>query len=434
MNIFKSISNTEFSLIKISNKGGLLKNIKNAGLYFSASILQTLLALIAQPIYSIHLEADEFGIIGYFNALQNFFSPLFIFGMTTYYLMKYFKQNEEENKRLLFNLTFYLCSLNTLFIFISYVLIYYYFKKLNVTIPLNPFVWYVLAILFLNNFKSVVLINYRIRKKAFSFFGFSAINALLNVGLGLFFVAVLQMGANGRMLAPVISMLIMLPFCIYILRKYTKIDFDFRIFKRAVKEIYPFVLAAYAYIPINNIDRVYLERLDNLSELGLYNIGITIAGYMNVAYTALALAFEPDLFKSIVERNYKKLLRIALVIFVPYLFFLLVFFQFSEVVINILTSGRYVAAKLYTNIAMFSVFLMGIFAFVAKIYVALNKTKLTLIVNIIGGTTAIIIMYFAVSKFSFIGAAYGKVIIASITVLSSIIIAIYQLKRQKIIV
>ena len=128
-------------------KKEILTNVKNAGLYFLGSIVQSILALIASPIYSLNLSANEFGILGYFDAISNFLAPLFIFGMTSVYLMRYFKQSEEDNKKLLFNITFFLCCFNTMVMFISYLAIYLYFHYMQVNIPLNPFAWFILIAL-----------------------------------------------------------------------------------------------------------------------------------------------------------------------------------------------------------------------------------------------------------------------------------------------
>lgn len=414
-----------------SSKKLLLKNIQNAGLYFFGSIVQSILALIAQPIYSVNLSAADFGIIGYFDAIKSVFVPISIFGMTSVYLMHYFKQKEEDNKKLLFNITFFLCCFNTIILSLSYLGIYLYFNSIHVNIPLNPFAWFILVTLFLDNIKSIVLINFRIRKKAFSFFTFSVVNSLLNTGIGLFFVAYLKWGVEGRMLAPIISVVLMLPYCIYVLRKYTIINFNFSIFIKAVKVAFPLVLAAYAYVPIRNIDRFFLERINDLSELGLYNIGITVAGYVQLAFVALALAFEPDIYKNVVEHNHKKLFKLFLLMFVPYIICVFIFFMFSGTILSVLTAGRYVAAKQYTDIALIALFLMGVFSFFDKIFIALGKTKLNLIVNIIGGISAFIIMYFAVKYFGYLGAAYGKVLLSLIMCITSIAIAIKFLKLQK---
>lgn len=419
-------------LKRIVKSKDFLKNIKNAGLYLSGSVIQAVLAIVAQPIYSIYLSADDFGIIGYFNAIQNILSPIFIFSMTSVYLMNYFKQSEEDNKKLLFNITFFLCSFNTLLVLINYAGMFYYFNYMKVKIPLNPFAMYILLALLLNNIKSVILINYRIRKKAFSFFLFSTANSVLNFGLGLFFVAYLRWGAQGRMLAPVISTVSLLPICIYVLWKYTTFNINYKLIKSAVKVAFPLVLASYAYVPINNIDRIFLERLNNLSELGLYNIGVTIAGYVQIGYIALGLTFEPDIFKSIADNDHKKLFLVGAVIFLPYLLAILLFLTFSHTIISVLTAGRYIGAAKFSNILIISVFLMGVFSFFDKIFVALGETKLNLYVNIVGGISAIVIMYFASTNFQFMGAAVGKVFVAIIMVIISSILAYKHLQKGKV--
>ena len=187
---------------------------------------------------------------------------------------------------------------------------------------------------------------------------------------------------------------------------------NFKNFAENLRIAFPLVLAAYAYVPISNIDRIFLERLNNISELGLYNIGITIAGYIQLAYTALALAFEPDVFQSVAQKNYKKLFQLFLVMFIPYLAAVLIFIILSGSIVNILTAGRYLGAQVYTNIAIISVFISGVYWFFDKTLIALGKTKLNLYINIIGGLSSLIVMYCAVTNYGFIGAAYGKILLS----------------------
>ena len=415
-------------------KNDFFNHIKNASLYFLGSILQSVLALIAQPIYSLNLSASEFGILGYFDAIKSLLVPIFIFGMTSVYLMRYFKQSEEDNKKLLFNITFFLCCFNTFMVFIGYAAIYLYFNSMHVNIPLNPFAWFVLLALVLDNIKSIVLINFRIRKKALNFFIFSAVNSFLNFGLGILFVVYFKWGAEGRLAAPLVSSILMLPICISVLRRYSTVNFNLKIFLKGMRVAFPLVLAAYAYVPIETIDRFFLERLNNLPEFGIYNIGVTVAGYVLLAYVALGSAVEPDIFKAVAEKDHNKLIKSAAIIFVPYLLFVLAFMLFSKPIISVLTAGRYIAAAEYTNIILISVFLMGLYWFLDKILIALEKTKLNLIINIFGGVTSIIVAYFAVENFKFLGAAYGKVIVAFLLCIIALILVIRNIRPRRILI
>ena len=309
-----------------SNK--VFKNFGNAGLYFSGSIIQGIVSLVMQPLYSQELSANEFGIIGYFDAIKSFFFPLFIFGMTSIYMMRYFKDSEQENKKRLFNTTFYLTIFNFIISVISYGGMLYYFQASSIKIPLSPFIWIVLFNLIIDNIKSFVLINLRIRKKALTFFLIYSFQTLLNGILGYLLVVKWKYGVEGRMIAPLLSSLILLPTFIIILRKYTSKDFSLKSFLSNFKKAIPLVLAGYAYVPIIASDRFFLEPLNNLSELGLYAIGLTIAGYINLIFNALSSAFEPDIYKSVSTNNIKKLIKTGLYIFTPYLLIVFIYVLF----------------------------------------------------------------------------------------------------------
>lgn len=408
-----------------------LKNFSNAGLYLSGSFVQAGISLIMQPLYSIHMTSGEFGILGYFDAIKSFFFPIFIFGMTSVYLMKYFKKSEEENKKSLFNIAFFLCIFNTLLMLLSYLVIYYYFKLGQSEMPLNPFAWIVLLNLIFDNLKSFLLINLRIRKKAWTFFLISTAQALLNGLLGYLLVVEFEFGAEGRAFAPLLATIVLLPLTISILRKYTIPHINFKEFLQNFNLAIPLVIAGYAYVPIIAVDRFFLESLDNISELGLYSIGLTIGGYINLIFTALSSAFEPDIYESVVKLNYPKLLKTGLLIFVPYLAITIIYIIFSDDLISLLTSNKFMGAVKYTNLIVVAIFFQSFFWYFDKIFIAMEKNKLKLIVTSLSSLLAIIIMYMSVNSFQFLGAAYAKITISILMSLIALYLTVKHLTQHK---
>jgi len=418
------------SLLKNILKNKVFSTFFNAGLYFSGSIIQAIVSLIMQPLYSKSLSANEFGIIGYYDAIKTFFFPLFIFGMTSIYLMNFFKQSEEENNKNLFNISFYLTLFNFVLSIITYGSIFLYFKFSNINIPLIPFAGIVLFNLIIDNIKSFVLINLRIRKKALTFFLVYSTQTILNGILGYLLVIKFNYGIEGRMLAPLLSSLFLLPIFLTILKKYTIKDYSIKKFKGSMKKAIPLVLAGYAYVPIIASDRFFLEPLNNLSELGLYAIGLTIAGYINLIFSALSSAFEPDIYKSVATNNIKKLIKNSLYIFIPYLLIVGVYIIFSEDIVSILTANKYMGAIKYANLIVIAVFFQGVFWFFDKIFIALEKNKLKLIVTIITSTIGIFLMKYAIEYFNFIGAAYAKIIISILMALIAFIFVFIHINKK----
>ena len=411
-------------------KNKVFLNFGNAGLYFSGSIIQGIISIVMQPLYSQNLTSSEFGIIGYFDAIKSFFFPLFIFGMTSIYMMKYFKESQEENKKRLFNTTFYLTIFNFIISGVSYGAILLYFKNSGIEIPLTPFIWIILFNLIIDNIKSFVLINLRIRKKALTFFLVYSTQTLLNGVLGYLLVVKWKYGVEGRMLAPLISSLILLPTFIIILRKYTSKDFSIKKFLINFKKAIPLVLAGYAYVPIIASDRFFLEPLNNLSELGLYAIGLTIAGYINLIFNALSSAFEPDIYKSVTTNNIKKLIKTAIYIFTPYILIVIIYILFSEKVVSILTSNNFMGASKYANLIVIAIFFQGVFWFFDKIFIALEKNKLKLIVTVITSTFGILLMKYSVENYQYTGAAYAKIFISILMSLIAFIFVFINLKKK----
>jgi O-antigen/teichoic acid export membrane protein len=407
------------------------KNILNAGLYFGGSIAQSLFALFAQPIYSKFISSSEFGILGYFDALKNLFAPIFIAGITTTYIIKFFNQNEEENKKMLFNITFYICIFNTILILISYLIIFLYFKALSILIPLYPFVFFMLSSIFFDNLKNIILTNYKLRRKAFYYFIFSTLSAILNFGLGILFVSSFEMGLIGRMSAPIVASILILPVCYIILKNYSIKNFSLSYFISIFKISLPLLISSYGFVLITNIDRFFLERQNDLSEFGLYNIGITIAGYLQLIYISLNQAFEPDILKASVDRNKGRIAKLFLVMFIPYSILILLFTLFSDNILSALTAGKFMGSKEYMNISIISVLLLSVFYFFEKILMGLDKPKQMSYVNLIGAIMAIIIMYLCTSFGGFKGGVYGKILINISLIFFSLIFIITSSKKEK---
>lgn len=252
---------------------GIRKNVLNSFYYFGGTFVQFLVAIITQPIYSRYLELKDFAIIGYFVAIQAILFPLFSMTLPFYYLAKYWKieNGETPQKNLSFILNFLNIS-NGLIAVISFIIIGAYFKAFSVTIPLTPFLFIVFAQLFFEKYKSYYLIECRVQKKGLNFFLINILQIALNAGFSLYFVVLLKSGATGRMGGMLLGVVITSLIALWFLIKEKRYVFSLRINRikvnEALKYCIPLIIGAYAYFPIGNIDRIFLERLGNISEYG----------------------------------------------------------------------------------------------------------------------------------------------------------------------
>ena len=177
-------------------------------------------------------------------------------------------------------------------------------------------------------------------------------------------VVVYRMGAVGKMGGQTISLLILSIVAIYIFRKEAhykfSLNFDFNKVKTIFKYSYPLILAAYLYYPINNLDRILLERLNKTNEFGYYNLGATIAGFVGTFFVTLYMAFEPDFYKYTAQRDVKKYLKISVLYIFILTSFTIITLLVSNYAVAFLTSHRYMESTKYVNIFVISIYFYSV--------------------------------------------------------------------------
>lgn len=399
--------------------------IKNGFFYFGSSIIALMFSLFTFPIYSEYLSAEDFGLIGYFNSLQSFILPVFVLGMTNYYLMIFFKQNQKENSRSLFNILFYLSINNSIFFVLLLIVGFYSFEAFNVSYPFFPFSILILSQAFFAPYSMFLLQQYRIRKEGGRFFIFSAIAPILNAGFSILFLVGFNMGVVGRVGGLALSGIVMGIICLLFLRKFTLPNISFNDFKMSLKTVFPIVLASYACIPIETIDRIMLERLKMPNEFGLYSIGLQISGFFLVASTSLFKAFEPDIFNSVIKSEKvelsKNVVRYLTVVIIGFVLFMVIL----DPMISILTKGKFVGAVYYCTYLSMAKFISSLGLILGAIILAKQKMKASAYVIYVSSITSVIVYPILIKYWGFDGALIGRVVVPVI----GIIISLFIIKR-----
>jgi O-antigen/teichoic acid export membrane protein len=353
-----------------------------------------------------------------------------------YYLSKYWKieNGETPQKNLSFILNF-LNIANGIFAVISFVLVNLYFKAFNVSIPFTPFIFIVLAQLFFEKYKTYYLIECRVEKKGLHFFLISIFQIFLNTGFSLYFVVILKSGATGRMSGMLIGLLGTSLIALFFLIRQSKykmsLHLDLSKIKLALKYCIPLIIGAYAYYPINNIDRVFLERLGNTSEYGYYSIGLTISGFVGTFFLALYQSFEPDLYKFITLRKYKQYAAFSLIYILIMGSLSVAFIFFSGPVVSFLTSGRYLHACNYANILIIGIFFMQVGGIFEQLFTAYGATRYAMWRNILMGAFCVATYYFMIKNYQFKGANITRVISAIFYSVSGAVLFLLYIRKRR---
>lgn len=420
-------------MLSLKFKKNIINYLKNISLYFSASLLPMLLNLIINPFIAINMTPTDYAITGYYTSFSTLISPIITFYLLHYYTKKYFEVNDIERLKLkstILKSLIYFSTIITIVCFIGLIIYIYFFNKES-DIPVMPYLFLSVFALPLTGVYSLLLVDLRMSRKSKEFFNISTSNGILLVLLTLLFVIVLKLGAFGKLLAPFCTNLIFFFWTCYKYKSVFYYEFNKKQFQDIIKFCFPLTVAAMLGFFSNGYDRIFLERLGETQELGYYVVGVQIAGYILVFQNAIGATFQPDLFQSIAQKDFKKMTRISFLLIGSTTVIVFIFIIFSPLIIKILTAGRYMLSLKYTQIIALSTISSAIYYTISQITIALGKSYITLFNKIITSVLSIICFSILINEYQFIGAAWGLVLSFVISAIGNILLLLIFNKRNK---
>ena len=411
-----------------------LKNtITSIGLYMGASLIPMVINLAINPLIAMNMQPSDYAVVGFYTSFNTLISPLIVFYMLHYYTKKFFECNEEDRIRLkstLIKLLIYFSGILSVLCFIG-IWIYYHFAGVAESFPFFPYALLTVFALPLTGIYSLTTVDYRMQRRSFSFFKISLANGLTLVAMNLFFVVALKWGAFGKLLAPFVTNLTFFVYCLYKYRNILHHKFEWNRSKKIIVFCAPLKLAAMLTFFTGGYDRVLLERISNVNELGYYVVGIQIAQYISIFQTSIGSTFQPDLFQAIVQKDNKRLTKVIAMLIGSTAFVVFVFILLAPIIIDLLTAGRYNESVKYAQIAALSTLTSAMYYTVSQITIARGQTTIPLINKIVGSVLCILMFNFLISRYQFVGAAWGLVFSYIMTLLGNLILLkMYSLRKN----
>lgn len=383
-----------------------VEKLKSFSLYFTASIVTSVIGLLINPLMSMGLSHSDYAIIGYYSAYGSLLTPIISFSLQSYYARNYHLLNNTDRKKL-YNciisifLTFSVVAF-ALF-FVGYYLYHITFVK---SIPLTPYAILSFLPLFFSSFYNLYMLDLRMEDKAKKYSVITVLNSLFGALLSILLVYLLRYGAIGRLVS--ILVISVLSALYSNVAKKVKIQWDWDIIKPALKFCLPLMLSGVLSFFFIGIDRPMLAKLDDNYMLGLYNVGIQISSYLAIFGTVLLQTFDPDLYKYTSLKQHKKVLFLVISIIVACALPNLLFMTVSKPLIGILTAGRYVESSSLANILCFKNISTTFAYIMSGVLIGYGHSGCELINRSIGAVCAFVLYLVLISNFGFYGAAWGQ--------------------------
>lgn len=400
---------------------------KNAGLYFLSSIFSAIIGVLLNPFLAMNLSEFDYAILGYYSSFNLLLIPLLHCCLITYYARQYYFVDVEKREKMGNTILIAINAIGLVSLALFLVVFYFISKKTNISIPFVPYAILTFVQLYISNNTTFYLTKLRIQREARRYAKLTILNCLITSVLVVLLVVVLKTGALGKLIATLFTTIL---FAIYSFRtSLTKWEFDKVILMDSLKFGLPLMISALFWYLATGVDRALLEPLGDNRMLGIYNVAISIAAYMQILFTTLSSTFEPDIYQAMSQKNTKKTMIIILVIVSIVALGNLLFIVCAPFLVKLLTAGRYVSSVPFVQILALSNIVMACYYMIVKLLIGYGYVKAELCVRIIGALLAFITFNILISEFEFYGAAWGQV--CSFVILS-IIGATYLIYKRRV--
>jgi O-antigen/teichoic acid export membrane protein len=377
-------------------------------LYLFSSVFTAVIGIIVNPFLAKNLSPDDYAIIGYFSSFNLIILPILNFSLISYYLRNYYRIPEERKQRVRDTILLALLVYGFIALIVLYISFYLYSRWSNVSFPFYPYALLTFVPIYLNNIFILFQVNCRLKREAGKYGKITIFSAIISTALAILLVVIYKYGATGRLLALLLASTVTAVYCFKQL--FEKIQFDVSVIKEAFLFGWPLSLSAVLWYFFTGVDRAMLEKLNDSYTFGYYNVGIQIAGFFSVFYTAISQTFEPDIYKAIAENKRQKLAKIIVGIMALNALPNIIFVLFAPFIIGLLTYNRYTDASGFAQImAIKNITVSFYYAFITVI-IGYGYTKSELVIRVIGAMICFITFKLLIVRFGFYGAAWGQVL------------------------
>ena len=391
--------------------------------YFTASILSMIVSLILNPFVAINMTKGDFAITGYYTSFNLLILPLVGFSLLQYYNKSYFRLDNNKRNKLLNTITCATLLYGGISLIIFCIGYYLYHNSRKIDFPYFPYAIIFFTSIYLGQFYSLYQTKLKFEKNSKRFLRISIYYVTGHLICVIAFVLLWKLRALGFAMATLGTAIISILFSIrHVL---SKIEIDRQMLRQALSFSWPLILAnmmEYIYV---GIDRSFLVGLNNIDQLGLYNIAVSIGSYVTVFYTTISQTFQPDLFAAVTNKNKKNTLQILVKIQILNILPITLFIIFAPFLIDLLTFGRYIDCTSYARIIALKGIIAAFYFSLSSIIIASGLSKVTLAIKMVGTVFAYFLFDILISHYAYLGAAWGQALsYTSLVILAAVFIFI----------
>jgi O-antigen/teichoic acid export membrane protein len=402
--------------------------------YGLSSIVGRLLNYLLVPLYTqVFADPSDYGVVSELYAWVAFLIVLLTFGMETAFFR--FLQDHEDKDKVFLNGFLTVIGVNVLF-FCSLLYFNQDIAKVMLYPGHNEYIILLGAIVAIDAITALPLAKLRAENKALKFASIQFASIGVNIGLNLFFMLYLfdpsrpEEGVLFILFANLIASLVK-PLLLYRDFLSIKFSFDLQLAKEMLVYSIPLVIAGFAGIINETLDRILLKHItyDGLNpaslnfaeeQVGIYSACYKLAMLVTILLQAYRYAAEPFFFAQMKSEDKNKVYAKVMNYFVA-----TVCLVFLVVSLNIDIFKHFIRNEAYWSglgvvpILLLANVFLGIYYNQSIWYKLSGQTRFGAYIAIVGATLTILINVVFIPEYGFYACAWATLVVYAFQMIAS---------------
>jgi O-antigen/teichoic acid export membrane protein len=408
------------------------KLLQQSGFYLVGQFLQKAVSFLLLPVWTIYLTPSDYGIMGTLAAYSGVLSMLLLFGVHAAVTRHYFdfKHDHETQSRYVTSNFFFMATVPG--IILTSLILFGRPLWAHVTsnqIPFRPLVVLMLITVYGGLLYRIPYSLYQAQQKVKKCVSLDLVGFIISIVISLFLVVGLRKGVYGMILGGCIAqVLTALIISGLLLREWFVPRVEWGHISRSLSYGLPFIPHLLAGWALAFVDRVMLERMVPLDDVGRYTLAINLGMVMLMIVTSIKDAYEPYYYNLLSTDAHpdKKIIRIFSM-YVTGIGLLALFGSlFAGELIMLLTPARYHASAKYVAPAILGYLFLGYYFNVGMAIFYYKKTKLLPLLTGIAAVCNITLNYLFIPRFGAIAAAWNTY------ACYAIMVTVYYIMAQRV--
>jgi O-antigen/teichoic acid export membrane protein len=273
--------------------GGQLKRLgKHSAIYGLGGLVSRILAVLLLPLYTRYLSPSDYGKVETLIALSTVIGIVLRMGIHSAFFRFYFDSPDPQARRVVLRTSFWFTmGMATLGLVVGLALAGAISSLLFGSADDSELVMAAFVGLWAGmNYEQVTSL-FRVEERSVAFVSASLTNIFLTIGATLLLVVALDKGPIGVIVGNFTGTLLVYAVLLAYRREQLGLQFDRGLLRRMNHFGIPLVPTALFLWVTNFSDRLFLVKLADTEEVGLYSVGVRIASALVLLLTAFRLAW-----------------------------------------------------------------------------------------------------------------------------------------------